>query len=90
MEPTSPPPQGAPVAPYRLGWWVLGMASLALLVLQSISWIEGRRAPQGMLNPAGLLCLSCGYLVQRQPLRVVLVALGILLMLAAMALRYLA
>jgi hypothetical protein len=85
---SSPPPQGPPAASYRLAWWALGATSLGLLVLQSINWLHGRRELQNMLNPAGLLSLSCGCLSYRQPLRGVLISLGVLLMLVSIVLRY--
>ena len=86
--PSSPSP-ATPPQQYRWAWWALGATSLGLLILQSISLMQGRRALQSMLNPAGLLCLSCGSLLVRQPLRMVLISAGVTLMLVSIALRYL-
>lgn len=88
MDTPSPPAPRPSPAGYRLAWWVLGATALALLVLQGIGWLQGRRAPLVMLNPAGLLCLSCGSLLHRQPLRGLLITVGVLLMLLAIAVRY--
>lgn len=86
--PSSPSP-ASPARQYRWAWWALGATSLGLLVLQSISWMQGRRVLQSMLNPAGLLCLSLGSLLYRQPLRRVLICAGVTLMLVSIALLYL-
>ena len=83
------PPRRPPAAQYRWAWWALGATSFGLLLLQSVNWMHGRRALQSMLNPAGLLCLSCGCLIYRQRLRGVLISLGVVLMLVAITLRYL-
>jgi len=78
-----------PAQQHRWAWWALGAISLALLLVQSLDWLHGRRALQALLNPAGLLCLSCGSLLHRQPLRGALITIGVLLMLVALCLRYL-
>ncbi len=90
MDPSSSSPSPArPPQPFRWAWWALGATALGLLMLQTISWMQGRQALQGMLNPAGLLCLSCGSLLYRQPLRTVLICAGVTLMLVSIVLLYL-
>lgn len=56
--------------------------------MESVSWVHGQRVLPSLLNPAGLLCLSCGSLLPRQPVRGALISLGVVLMLVAIALRY--
>jgi len=86
LSPSSPPDR--PLQQFRWAWWLLGVTALVLLVLQAINWTRGKGSLPPMLNPIGLLFLSSGSLLSRQPLRMVLICAGVLLMLVAIVWRY--
>lgn len=71
----------------RLAWWAVAGTSLLLLGLLAVNLAHGKGTIFGLLNPAGLFCVACGSLLPPRQLRLVLIALGVALMLASIAVR---
>ena len=85
---SSQPPPVAAGRWVRLAWWAVAGTSLLLLALLAINLAHGKGTMYGLLNPAGLFCVACGSLLSPRQPRVVLISLGVVLMLASIAMRF--